>query len=72
MTYYKLRGVLPYKIKELHDKYGDAVRVAPTYLDYNSSVAWEDIYGFVKDNHKKNFPKDLVERGVTKNEPRNM
>ncbi|KAA8564239.1 hypothetical protein EYC84_011185 [Monilinia fructicola] len=69
MTYYKLRGVLPYKIKELHDKYGDAVRVAPTYLDYNSSVAWEDIYGFVKDNHKKNFPKDLVERGVTKMNP---
>ncbi|RAL61268.1 hypothetical protein DID88_010347 [Monilinia fructigena] len=72
MTYYKLTGVLPYKFKELHDKYGDALRVAPNYLDYNSSVAWEDIYGFVKDHHKKNFPKDLVERGVMENEPRNI
>ncbi|KAI9651354.1 hypothetical protein NHQ30_001395 [Ciborinia camelliae] len=73
MTYYKLRGVLPYKIKEIHDKYGDAVRIAPNYLDYSSSVAWEDIYGFVKDNHKKNFAKDLEERGVdTKNQPRNI
>ncbi|KAF5868705.1 putative toxin biosynthesis cytochrome p450 protein [Botrytis fragariae] len=72
MTYWKLKGVLPYKIKELHDQYGDAVRVAPNFLDYNSSVAWEDIYGFVKDHHRKNFPKDLKERGVQKNQGSNI
>lgn len=65
-------GILPYKIKELHDQYGDAVRIAPNFLSYNSSVAWEDICGFVKENHKKNFSKDLNERGVLKNEPKNM
>ncbi|TGO36475.1 hypothetical protein BHYA_0123g00030 [Botrytis hyacinthi] len=52
-------------MKELHDEYGDAVRVAPNYLDYDSSAAWEDIYGFVKENHKKNFPKNLTERAST-------
>ncbi|KAF7857990.1 hypothetical protein EAF04_009346 [Stromatinia cepivora] len=72
MTYFKLRGDLPYRIKKLHDQYGDAVRVAPNFLDYNSSTAWEDIYGFVKDNQRKNFPKDLKERGALKNQPRNI
>ncbi|KAF7945147.1 hypothetical protein EAE96_009926 [Botrytis aclada] len=62
MSYWKFKGKLPYRIKELHDKYGDAVRIAPDFLDYNSSVAWEDIYGHVKENHKKNFPKNLRER----------
>lgn len=71
-TYYKLKGILPYRLKELHDQYGDAVRIAPNYLDYNSSVAWEDIYGFPKDHHEKNFPKDFSERGVGKNQPVNM
>ncbi|TGO14621.1 hypothetical protein BTUL_0050g00160 [Botrytis tulipae] len=65
LSYWKFKGVLPYKMKELHDQYGDAVRVAPNYLDYDSSVAWEDIYGFVKENHKKNFPKNLTERAST-------
>ncbi|THV45200.1 hypothetical protein BGAL_0517g00010 [Botrytis galanthina] len=65
LSYWKFKGVLPYKMKELHDQYGDAVRVAPNYLDYNSSAAWEDIYGFVKENHKKNFPKNLTERAST-------
>ncbi|PQE28878.1 isotrichodermin C-15 hydroxylase protein [Rutstroemia sp. NJR-2017a BBW] len=62
MLFWKLKGQLPYKIKELHDRYGDVVRVAPTYLDYSSSTAWEEIYGFPKDG-KGNFPKDLKERG---------
>ncbi|QSZ32535.1 hypothetical protein DSL72_002113 [Monilinia vaccinii-corymbosi] len=64
MTYYKLKGDLPYKLKELHDKYGDVVRIAPNYLDYSSSAAWEDIYGFPKDHHKQNFPKDMSEVGM--------
>ncbi|PQE20159.1 isotrichodermin C-15 hydroxylase protein [Rutstroemia sp. NJR-2017a BBW] len=61
ISYWRLRGCLPYKIKELHDKYGSVVRVAPIYLDYNSSTAWEQIYGFAK-NGKGNFPKDLKDR----------
>ncbi|PQE32686.1 cytochrome p450 protein [Rutstroemia sp. NJR-2017a WRK4] len=61
MTYWKLRGYLPYKMKELHDKYGSVVRVGPMYLDYNSSIAWEEICGFPK-NGKGNYPKDIKNR----------
>jgi hypothetical protein len=63
-SYWRLRGCLPFKIKELHDKYGSVVRVGPMYLDYNSSAAWEQIYGFAK-NGKGNFPKYLKERTLT-------
>ena len=40
-----LEGVLPYKVKELHDKYGPVVRIAPGELSYNCPEAWQDIYG---------------------------
>ncbi|KAJ8058514.1 hypothetical protein OCU04_012698 [Sclerotinia nivalis] len=69
MTYYRIKGVLPWKIKELHDQYGDVVRIAPHILEYNTSEAFEDIYGFVKGHHKKNFEKDLTERGIAPSEP---
>lgn len=59
---WRIRGCLPYRVKELHDIYGDVVRIGPNYLDYKSSTAWEDIYGFPKDG-KVNFPKDFRERG---------
>ncbi|APA13853.1 hypothetical protein SS1G_13957 [Sclerotinia sclerotiorum 1980 UF-70] len=72
MTYYRVTGKLPMKIKELHDQYGDAVRVAPNFLEYNSSAAFEDIYGFVKGHHKKNFEKNLAERGTPPNQPLNI
>ncbi|TEY39982.1 hypothetical protein BOTCAL_0444g00040 [Botryotinia calthae] len=72
MSYWKLRGALPYRIKELHDQYGEAVRVAPNFLDYNSSVAWEDIYGFVKDHHKQNFLKDSRERSILQDKGANI
>ncbi|KAK6596607.1 cytochrome P450 [Botrytis cinerea] len=72
MSYWRLRGALPYRIKELHDQYGDAVRVAPNFLDYNSSVAWEDICGFVKDHHKNNFQKDLREQSILKDQGANI
>lgn len=44
-TYYKLTGILPFKTKELHDKYGSVVRIAPDELSYNTSEAWQDICG---------------------------
>ncbi|KAF2841015.1 cytochrome P450 monooxygenase [Patellaria atrata CBS 101060] len=40
-----LRGRLPLDNKLLHDKYGSVVRVSPNELSYNSTQAWEDIYG---------------------------
>lgn len=40
-------------IKQLHEKYGDVVRVAPTELSFISGEsAWQDIYGFRTGKHK--------------------
>jgi cytochrome P450 len=41
--YYKITGVLPFKTKSLHDRYGPVVRIAPCELSYNTSAAWQDI-----------------------------
>ncbi|KAH7026802.1 fusicoccadiene 8-ol C-15 hydroxylase [Macrophomina phaseolina] len=43
--YYRMSGRLEFKIKELHDRYGRVVRVAPDELSYNGGTAWDDIYG---------------------------
>ena len=37
-------GVLPMKLKVLHDIYGPVVRVAPNELSFITSEAWKDIY----------------------------
>lgn len=44
-------------MKSLHDRYGPVVRTAPSALSFNSSRAWQDIYGFSKE--RKQIPKDL-------------
>ena len=38
-------GSLVHRIKELHEKYGEIVRIAPNELSYISASAWHDIYG---------------------------
>ncbi|KAI2632218.1 cytochrome P450 [Hypoxylon sp. NC1633] len=40
-----LSGNLPQTIKQLHDKYGPVVRIAPDELSFIESEAWKDIYG---------------------------
>ena len=37
-------GNLPFKIKELHDKYGPVVRLSANELSFNDARAWKDIY----------------------------
>ncbi|KAH6680968.1 cytochrome P450 [Halenospora varia] len=39
------RGFFPYKVANLHEKYGEVVRVAPNELMYTSPDAWQTIYG---------------------------
>ena len=34
-------------MKELHDKYGPVVRIAPNHLSFCSANSWRDIYGHV-------------------------
>lgn len=38
-------GRLPYRISELHKKYGPVVRIAPNEISYTKLAAWHDIYG---------------------------
>ena len=50
------RGDLVQRTKELHDKYGDVVRLAPDELSFISAEAWQDIYGHHQG--RPNFPKN--------------
>ncbi|KAI2633635.1 benzoate 4-monooxygenase cytochrome P450 [Hypomontagnella submonticulosa] len=40
-----LGGRQSFKIAELHDKYGHAVRIAPNEVSFNTAQSWKDIYG---------------------------
>ncbi|KAK6384723.1 hypothetical protein LTS17_002286 [Exophiala oligosperma] len=48
--------------KVLHDKYGPVVRVSPNELSFNTSGAWNDIYGH-RPGHK-NFHKSPIHVGA--------
>ncbi|KKA20160.1 Cytochrome P450 [Rasamsonia emersonii CBS 393.64] len=58
--YWDLKGVSHLKIKELHDQYGEVVRIAPNELSYNTSQAWRDIYGHKNSTKTKEFEKDMT------------
>lgn len=51
--YWTNNGQLHTKLKDLHDQYGDVVRIEPSSLVYRSAQPWKDIYG-----HRKSFVKD--------------
>ncbi|RDL35462.1 uncharacterized protein BP5553_07393 [Venustampulla echinocandica] len=44
MAYNGYTGYLPYRIAELHDKYGPIVRLAPDEVSFITASAWGDIY----------------------------
>jgi len=58
--YWDLRGESHLKIKELHDRYGEVVRIAPNELSYNSSQAWQDICGHRQATKHGSFEKDVT------------
>ncbi|BCR98475.1 cytochrome P450 [Aspergillus luchuensis] len=43
--YYALLGTLPFHVLDLHDRYGDIVRIAPDELAFSHPDAWKDIMG---------------------------
>jgi hypothetical protein len=57
ITYYLFRGTLPWKIHELHKRYGPVVRVSPNELSYTNLEAWDDIY--TKGEDRKQLRKDV-------------
>ncbi|KAI0530209.1 isotrichodermin C-15 hydroxylase [Xylaria digitata] len=52
------RGDATHKVKLLHDKYGQVVRVTPDSLSYTCSQAWSDIYAWKQSSQNGNLPKD--------------
>ncbi|KAI1289085.1 cytochrome P450 [Xylaria venustula] len=62
-SYWFHGGRQPYKILDLHLKYGPVVRVAPNDLMFNSAQAWQDIYGF-RQGHKTFIKGVFYEGGV--------
>ena len=41
-------GQVHHRLRELHDQYGEVVRIRPNALTYRSPQAWKDIYGHRK------------------------
>lgn len=52
--YHGFNGTLGFKLREIHLKYGDTVRVGPNELSFAHSKAWKEIYGA----RSPEFPKD--------------
>jgi len=62
LSYHTLRGRLPFATKELHDIYGDVVRIGPNHLSYICGDAWDDIYGHGRGKKTMSFQKDTARR----------
>lgn len=57
-TYHQLTGDMPFVVHELHEQYGDVVRVAPDELSFINPDGWNQIYGHRPG--KPEFQKDPV------------
>lgn len=51
-----IKGELDYITKDLHDTYGDVVRINASDLSFINAQAWKDIYGFGHAELPKYFP----------------
>lgn len=60
--YWFLGGRQPYKILELHDKFGPVVRTSPNELSFNTAQSWKDIYGF-RQGHQPFIKSDFYDGG---------
>ncbi|KAI8623342.1 benzoate 4-monooxygenase cytochrome P450 [Xylariaceae sp. FL1651] len=61
-SYWFLGGRQPYKILDLHLKYGPVVRLAPNEVSFNSAASWRDIYGG-RQSHKTFIKSDFYDGG---------
>lgn len=62
-SYWFLGGRQPFKLLELHNKYGPVVRTAPNDLSFNTAASWRDIYGF-RQGHSTFVKSDFYDGGV--------
>ncbi|KAI0543351.1 benzoate 4-monooxygenase cytochrome P450 [Xylaria curta] len=61
-SYWFLGGRQPFKVLELHLKYGPVVRVAPNELSFNTPASWRDIYG-IRQGQKTFVKSDFYDGG---------
>ncbi|TVY34228.1 Cytochrome P450 monooxygenase [Lachnellula subtilissima] len=54
-----IKGTFYREIRDLHDQYGEIVRVAPNELSIDGSIGWDDIYGHKKTGQVE-FGKDSL------------
>ncbi|KAH1457604.1 hypothetical protein KXX13_009191 [Aspergillus fumigatus] len=55
---WEIRGKVHSKVKHLHDRYGDVVRIGPNALVYRAPRAWKEIYGYRTKKGQRTFQKD--------------
>ncbi|KAI0406620.1 isotrichodermin C-15 hydroxylase [Xylaria palmicola] len=51
-------GVATHRIKVLHERYGQVVRIAPDSLSYTTGQVWKDVYASGHTSRTGNLPKD--------------
>lgn len=53
-----ISGELPHRVKSIHEKYGEVVRVGPDELSFTNPAAWRDIHtkNFARPREYKNKP----------------
>ena len=59
LIFHRISGNSVRKVHELHEKYGENVRVAPDEISTISPAAWKDVYGYRRSG-RGGFPKDFI------------
>ncbi|PSN61434.1 cytochrome P450 [Corynespora cassiicola Philippines] len=72
-----LTGRLVQRQREIHEKYGDVVRLAPDEVSFSNEESWDDIYSFrrghkraVRDKAFFSAPNDDVDNIITTTDPK--
>ncbi|RJE27118.1 Cytochrome p450 [Aspergillus sclerotialis] len=56
-AYHWMAGRYPFDIEEVHQKFGDVVRIAPNELSFSTAQSFQDIYGHATSKDHKTFIK---------------
>lgn len=54
----------PFKLIELHQRYGPVVRIAPNELSFNTAASYHDIYGSRQGQHQTFIKSKFFEGGI--------
>lgn len=63
-TYWLFTQRQPFKLAELHQKYGSVVRIAPNQLSFNSAASYQDIYGSRQGQHQTFLKSNFYDAGA--------